>query len=134
MLTMRAVYIEVEPNWTQINCLKAIVRLIARRCISSTIISDNGTNFVAAEQEFTEYVAAWNKEGTAENLMKRGVRWKVKPPTAPHFGGLWEWLVRSCKKTMYTVLGSRSVTEDVLSTTMCFCEQKLKARLLTPVS
>ena len=31
-------------------------------------------------------------------------------------------------------MGNRSVTEDVLSTTMCFVEQTLNARPLTPVS
>ena len=35
---------------------------------------------------------------------------------------------------MYAVLGNRSVTEDVLSTTMCIIEQTLNARPLTPVS
>ena len=48
--------------------------------------------------------------------------------------GVWERLVRSCKKAMYVVLGNRSVTEDVLSTTMCIVEQTLNARPLTPVS
>ena len=35
---------------------------------------------------------------------------------------------------MYAVLGNRSVTEDVLSTTMCLVEQTLNARPLTPAS
>ena len=35
---------------------------------------------------------------------------------------------------MYALLGNRSVTKDVLSTTMCLVEQKLDARPLTPVS
>ena len=35
---------------------------------------------------------------------------------------------------MYAVLGNRSVTEDVLSTTMCLVEQTLNARPLTQVS
>ena len=35
---------------------------------------------------------------------------------------------------MYVVLGNRSVTEDVLTTTMCIVEQILNARPLTPVS
>ena len=34
-------------------------------------------------------------------------------------------LQRSCKKAMYAVLGNRSVTEDVLSSTMCIAEQTL---------
>ena len=35
---------------------------------------------------------------------------------------------------MYTVLGNRSVTEDVLSTTMCLVEQTANARRLKPLS
>ena len=35
---------------------------------------------------------------------------------------------------MFAMLGNRSVTEDVLSTTMCIIEQTLNARPLTPVS
>ena len=42
--------------------------------------------------------------------------------------------MRSCKKAICAVLGNRSVTEDVLSTTMCIVEQTLNARPLTPVS
>ena len=59
---------------------------------------------------------------------------EFNPPAAPHFGGVWERLVRSCKKAMYAVLSNRSVTEDVLSTTMCLVEQKLTDRPRTPVS
>ena len=61
-------------------------------------------------------------------------RWEFNPLAAPHFGGVWERLVRSCKKAMFAVLRNRSVTEDVLSTTMCLVEQTLNARPLTPVS
>ena len=85
-------------------------------------------------KEFEEYVAAWTKEGIEEHQVQRGIRWKFNPPAAPHFGGVWERLVRSCKKAMYAVLGNRSVAEDVLSTTMCIVEQTLNARPLTPVN
>ena len=60
-LTMRAVHIEVVRKLD--SCLNAIMRFIARRGKPNMIISDNGTNFVGAEREFAEYVAAWNKEG-----------------------------------------------------------------------
>ena len=133
-LTMRAVHIEVVPKLDTDSCLNAIMRFIARRGKPNAIISDNGTNFVGAEREFADYVAAWNKEGIEKHLIQRGIRWKFNPPAAPHFRGVWERLVKSCKKAMYAVLGNRSVTEDVLSTTMCIVEQTLNARPLTPVS
>ena len=131
---LRAVHIEVVPDLDTDSCLNAIMRFIARRGKPITIISYNGTNFVGAEKEFAEYVAAWNEEGIQEHLTQRGIRWKFNPPAAPHFGGVWERLVRSCKKAMYAVLGNRSVTEDFLSTTMCIVEQTLNSRPLTPVS
>ena len=133
-LTVRAVHIEVVPEIDTDSCLNAIMRFIARRGKPRTMISDNGTNFVGAEREFAEYVAAWNKERIEEHFIQQGIRWKFNPPAAPHFGGVWERLVRSCKKAMYAVLGNRSVTEDVPSTTMCIVEQTMNTRPLTSVS
>ena len=69
-LTVRAVHIEVVPKIDTDSCLNAIMRFIARRGKPSTMISDNGTNFVGAEKEFAEYVASWNKERIEEHEMK----------------------------------------------------------------
>ena len=80
-LTMRAVHIEVVPKLDTDSCLNAIMRFIARRGKTNTIISNNGTNFFGAEREFAEYVAASNKEGIEEHLIQRGIRWKFNPPT-----------------------------------------------------
>ena len=68
-----------------------------------------------------------------EHLIQQGIRWNFHPLAAPRFGGVWERLVRSCKKAMYAVLGNRTVTEDILSTTMCLVERTLNIRPLTPV-
>ena len=133
-LTMRAVHIEVVPMLDTDSCRNAIKRFIARRGKPSTIISDNRTKLVGAEREFAHYVAACNKEGIEEHLIQRGIRWKFNPPAGPNFDGEWERLVRSCKKAIYAVLGNRSVTEDVLSKTMCFVEQMMNAKQLTPFS
>ena len=92
------------------------------------------TNVVGGEREFTEYLPAWNKEGIDEDLVQQGFRWKFNPPAAPHFGVVWEQLVRSCKKAMYAVLVNRSIAKYVLSTSMQLVELNLKARPLTPVS
>ena len=128
---MRALHIEVVPDLDTDSCFNAIMRFIARRGKPNTIISDNGANFVRVERAFTEYVAAWNKEGIEHHLIQRGIRWKFNPPAAPHCGGGWERLARSSKKAMYAVLGNRSVLENVLSTTICIVEQTLNARPLT---
>ena len=126
-LNVRAVHIEIVPKLDIDSCLNAIMRFIARRSKPVKMISDNGTNFVGAEKELAEYIAAWNMEQMKEHLIQQSIRWKFNPAAAPKFE-VRERLVRSCKKAKYAVLGNRSVTKDVLSTTMCLVEQTLKAR------
>ena len=79
-LTMRTVHIEVVPKLDTDSCLNTMMKFLAQRGKPSTTISDNGTNFVGAEREFAEYVAAWNKEGIEEHLIQQGIRWKLNPP------------------------------------------------------
>ena len=133
-LTTRAVHIEVAQSLDTDSCLQAISRFIARRGKPRVIWSDNGTNFVGANREFREYIELWNQSCIEEKLAQEHIEWKFNPPGAPHFGGVWERLIRSCKKAMINILGSRRLTDETLSTTMCMVEQVLNARPLTPVS
>ena len=96
-LTVRAVHIEVIPKLDTDSFLNAILRFIARRGKPSTIISDNGTNFIGAEREFAEYVAAWNNERIAEYLIQQGIRWKFNHPQHPilkGYGNGWSEVAR----------------------------------------
>ena len=60
-LTVRAIHIEIVPKLDTDCCLNAIMRFIARRGKPVKMISNNGTNFVGADKELTEYIVAWNK-------------------------------------------------------------------------
>ena len=133
-LTTRAVHIEVVRSLDADSCMAAIVRFISRRGKPKTIVSDNGSNFVGSARELREYIDSWNKSQMGEILASKGIIWKFNPPSAPHFGGVWERLVRSCKKAMFAILGSRSLTDETLITTMCLVEQTPNARPLTAVS
>ena len=134
MRKTRAVHIEVVQSLEAETCLTAITRFIARRGKPATILSDNGTNFVGAAKEMRDCINAWNQSDIETSLAQKDIKWKFNPPGAPHFGGIWERLVRSCKKAMIAVLDGRSLTDDVLITTMCLVEQTLNARPLTSVS
>ena len=53
----------------------------------------------------------------------------------PLQGGTWERLDRSFeRRVLYTLLGTRRLTDEVLNTTFCLVEHALNARQLTPVS
>ena len=117
-LTTRAVHLEIVPSLDTSSCVMGIERFAARRGTPSTIWSDNGTNFVGAEKELLACIKSWN--GMAPTIFpQKGVTWKFNPPGAPHHGGSWERLVRSVKRVLYDIIGSRRVTEEVLGTTLC---------------
>ena len=114
--------------------LAALSELIASRGQPKTKLSDNGTNFVGAAKEMEEKVTSWNQQEMKEKLTLGNLVWKFDPPRAPLFDGIWERLVRRCKRAMIAVLGSRSINYEILSKTMCQVEQALNARPLTSVS
>ena len=132
-LTTRAVHIEAQSLDTE-SCLAAVTRFIARRGYPSTIISDNETNFVGAADELKAFMNEWDQDKIESDLAQKKIVWKFNRPGARHFGGIGERLVQSCKKVIIANLDSSSLTEEVLSTTMCLVEQTLNARPLTAVS
>ena len=133
-LTTRAVHIEVAQSLDTESCLAAVTRFIARLGYPKTIISDNGTNLFGAANELKAFMNEWDKAKIESDLAQKKIVWKLNPPGALHFGGIWEKLVQSCKKVMIAILDNRGLNDEVLSTTMCLVEQTLNARPLTAVS
>ena len=130
-LTTGAVHTEAVRSLDADSCLVAIKRFIARRGKPTTITSDNGTNFIGSARELKEYINSWNQDQITSDLAQKHIVWKFNPSGAPHFGGVWEPLVRSCKKAMVTISENRSMTDESLTTTMCLVEQTLNARPIT---
>ena len=133
-LSVRAVHLELVDSLDTAACIDAVHRFVARRGQPQSIISDNGTNFVGAAREFKEAFQELQKETVTNKLAEKGIKWSFNPPAAPHFGGVWERLVRSCKKALFNVLGKQSLSEDKLRTVLCIVEQLINNRPLTDVS
>ena len=133
-LTTRAVHIEVTQSLDTESCLAAVTRFIARRVYPNTIISDNGTKLVGTANELKAFMNEWDKAKIEIDLAQKKIVWKFNPPGAPHFGGIWERLVQSCKRVMIAFLDNRSLTDELLSATMCLIEHTLNARPLTAKS
>ena len=133
-LVSRTVHIELLNGLDTDACMMVFTRFIARRGRPHKIIIDNGTNFVGAAREFKECFNQWDQDAMCERLAHRQFNWKFNPPGARHFGGIWERLVHSCKKTLFSILGNRRVTLSVLTTTMWLVEQTRNTRPLTSVN
>ncbi|XP_024869431.1 uncharacterized protein LOC112453104, partial [Temnothorax curvispinosus] len=97
--------------------------------------SDNGTTFVGADKELVKaYRAAVNDPNFLNAIASDNVQWHFLPPSAPHFGGLWEAGVRSVKYHLRRVLKNHTLTFEELTTLLCRIEACLNSRPLAPLS
>lgn len=51
--------------------------------------SDNGTNFVGAQKELRQALAALNHSKIERTFVQEGVTWSFNTPAASHQGGVW---------------------------------------------
>ena len=133
-LVTRAVHLEVAKSLETDSFINALRRFIARRGPPSDIYSDNGTNFVGADRELKQSLEQWNQSQIADYLSQKDIQWHFNPPASPHFGGIWERLVQSCKKALKVVLHGQVVTDEVLETVFAETEALVNSRPLTEVS
>lgn len=122
----KAVHIELVSDLTADAFLAALRRFIARRGTCHEIISDNGTNFVAANRMLNQYL-----QQAAES---QSIVWKFNPPSSPHMGGLFEAAIKSVKNHLKRVIGQQVLTFEELYTVLTQVEALLNSRPLGPVS
>ncbi|XP_076291883.1 uncharacterized protein LOC143214555 [Lasioglossum baleicum] len=88
-----------------------------------------------ADSELTSAFRAATRDPTTLNrLALDRVTWHFTPPSAPHFGGLWEAGVRSVKYHIKRVVGAHTLTFEELTTVLCQVEACLNSRPLAAVS
>lgn len=62
------------------------------------------------------------------------IKWSFNPPSAPHFGGLWEAGVKSFKTHLKRVVGDQILSIEEFSTVLAQIEAVLNSRPLCPLS
>jgi len=130
-MNTRAVHLEMAYGLDTDSFLNAFYRMASRRGNPVQVISDNGTNFVGANRELKELVNALDKTKIQDSLVNRGVSWKFNPPSAPHFNGLHEILIRAAKRAMFHVLNKADLTDEELMTAIVGAEGLLNSRPIT---
>ena len=135
-LATKAVHLEVVGDLTTECFLAAVRRFSVRRGISQQLWSDNATTFHGADSAlramFREATIQW--PNVADALANSRIQWKFIPPTAPHFGGLWEAAVKSAKSHLKRIIDAQKLTYEEFSTLVIQIGSTLNSRPLTPLS
>lgn len=134
-LATRAVHLELVADYSTSAFLNAYARFCARRQLPQAIYSDNGTIFVGADRELKLAYRGAVRNPNFQNMTALDqVSWHFIPPSAPHFGGLWEAGIRSVKYHLRRVLGSHTLTFEEFSTLLSRIEACLNSRPIAPFS
>ncbi|XP_036346466.1 uncharacterized protein LOC118755749 [Rhagoletis pomonella] len=133
-LTTKAIHIELVTELSTAAFIASLRRFTARRGKPLHIFSDNGTNFVGANQHLRELYQYINDSTTQETISRASaeqeIQWHFSPPAGPHFGGIWEAGVKSVKYHLKRTLADASVTYEELNTILCQIEGCLNSRPL----
>ena len=127
-MSSRAVHLEVAFSLDTDSCIHALRRFVCRRGQVKHIRSDNGTNLRGADVELKKALKSLNEQKIQDALLPDGIEWSFNPPTASHYGGVWERLIRSVRQVLNNTLQQHSIDDEGLQTLLCEVEAILNNR------
>lgn len=132
------IHLEAVSSLTSDDFIAALKRFVSRRGNPEHIYSDNGTNFVGGNRKLNEYLQIFTSSQFNDHishfLTSHGTNWHFNPPSAPHFGGLWEASVKSVKYHLKRSFMNTILTFEELTTALATIEACLNSRPLTTIS
>ncbi|CAK1598341.1 unnamed protein product [Parnassius mnemosyne] len=134
-LSVKAVHLELVSELSKEAFIAALDRFVSRRGICQHIVTDCGTNFVGAGRlEEMVKLLIDKKQDISDQLTSRGISWKLNPPSAPHFGGIFESGIKCTKYYLKRVIGSQVLTFEELTTLLTKVEAMLNSRPICQLS
>ncbi|XP_057671219.1 uncharacterized protein LOC130902947 [Diorhabda carinulata] len=132
----KAVHTELVSDLSTDAFLLALKRFVSRRGKPACIYSDNGTNFVGANNALKELgrFIINNETNLTNSFQADDITWKFIPPRSPHFGGLWESGIKCIKYHLRRVTKDLSFTFEQLYTILTEVEAILNSQPLSPLS
>lgn len=134
-MVTRAIHLELVSSLSTADFLATLSRFMSRRGQCSCLYSDNGSNFVGANRSMKATFAKLMYDKKLNDFLTvQEIIWQFIPPSAPHFGGLWESAVKFAKKQLVRTTREVLLTYDETTTMLCRVEAALNSRPLFPMS
>ena len=131
---LQSVHLEACPDLNTDTFFNAYRRFVSRRRQPTTMLSDNGKRFIGASEKLKRCVKRLDNDKFYKAMAATNTTCKFNPLYGPHFGGIWELLMQTAKRTLLIILGSRRLSLDVFRTILVKTEAILNSRPLTIVA
>ncbi|XP_067948721.1 uncharacterized protein [Watersipora subatra] len=99
-LYSRAIHIELLEELTTDAFINALRCFVAIRGPVLTLFSDQGTNFMGAQNEFQRQIDVTTDEDVRNYLIANKIEFRMNSPDASHQGGVWERMIRSVRAVL----------------------------------
>ena len=95
------------------------------------IVSDNGTNFISANKELQDALKGVSVQKLQEDTSHHGVKWYFNPPLSPHFGGVFESMIKAAKLAINAQLRDSEFSDEELISIVTGAESLINSRPIT---
>ena len=129
-MATRAVYLEMAYGMDTDSLLRAFYRFTHHRAYPTQVTSDNGTNLVGANRELQQLVKKLDQDKIVKSSSTYAIKWNFNPPAAPHFGGVFESMIKAAKRAVNAIIGNADVTDEELMSAFIRAEALINSRLL----
>ena len=135
-LASQAIHVEVANSLNTDSFLNALRRFLALRCPIRQLRSDQGTNFIGANNEIESAKREMHLKKVQDFLLKENCdffSFKFNVPSASHMGGIWERQIRTVRSILSSMLNQSGsqLDDESLRTFMCEITAIVNSRPLT---
>ncbi|XP_043198573.1 uncharacterized protein LOC122368576 isoform X1 [Amphibalanus amphitrite] len=114
----RAVHLDLASDYSTDGFLMVFRRFVSVRGCPSKLLSDSGSQLMAANKELQAAVRHLDRDTLREFGAENGISWEFTTPDAPWQNGCSEALIRSVKRTLSSVIGDQVLSFSELQTVM----------------
>ena len=126
----RAIHLELTRGLNVDSFLLAFRRFVGRRGLPTTLLSDNATTFRSSSKEIQS--TCYSPE-VFRYLTNKQTSWRFIVPKAPWWGGFWERMVQTVKRSLRKVVGRAVLRFDEINMPLIEIESIINGRPLTYV-